>query len=282
MILVVYSGSRFADWRIVDKGRITNGFKTTGINPYVQDERSIFQILNKNTELINNAEKIKQIHFFGAGSSTLERQEKVAKVFKDFFKNAKIKVDHDMLASAIATCGNEAGIVGIMGSGSNAAYYNGKRLMPNNYGLGYIMADEGSTNWMARQILKDFLTELMPQGMREKIIHEYNVDRKSIMEKIYNSANPNIFLNSFSDFFSENREDPYIAQIVKKGLEQYVKTYLVPLSKSFQDIKVNLTGSVANNYTDWVKEILEEYDLTLGVVLHGPVQNLAKYYTNKN
>lgn len=57
MIVVVFSGSRYADWRIADKNRVLHGFRTSGINSYIQDERYILQLLNKSNHLINNAEK---------------------------------------------------------------------------------------------------------------------------------------------------------------------------------------------------------------------------------
>src|SRR5690606_39689402 len=117
MIAVVYSGSRFSDWRLADKGRITTGFRMNGINPYLQDERSILQHLNRNTNLINNAEKIRRIYFFGAGSSSKERKDKIKNVLERFFINARVKVDHDVIDSAICTLGDEKGIVGIIERG---------------------------------------------------------------------------------------------------------------------------------------------------------------------
>ena len=282
MIVVVFSGSRYADWRIADKNRILHGFRTSGINSYIQDERYILQLLNKNTHLINNAEKIKKIYFFGAGASSPERQEKIERVFRQFFKNARVKANHDLLASAISTFGDDKGIIGIIGSGSNAAYYNGKKIMPNNYGLGYILADEGSTNWLGRQLMKDFLTETMPIGIREKLLHKHNIDRRTILDRVYYNPNPNLFLTSFADFIFENKEDNYIAQHIKKGLEIYVNTYLIPLAENYPDTQFNFTGSVANNYSDILKEICGEHGLIVGDIISEPVQNLVKYYINKN
>src|SRR5690606_23019997 len=156
MIAVVFSGSRYADWRLAEKGKIITGFRTMGINPYLHDERFIFQLLNKSTNLINHAERIRRIYFFGAGSSSDERKEKIADTLKKFFKNARVTVDHDVKASALSTLGDSKGLIGILGSGANAAYFNGKRVVPNNYGMGYILADEGSANWIGRQLLKGF------------------------------------------------------------------------------------------------------------------------------
>lgn len=282
MIVVVFSGSRYADWRIADRQRVLHGFRTSGINSYIQDERYILQLLNKSTHLINNAEKIKRIYFFGAGASSADRQQKIEAIFMQFFKNARVKASHDVLASAISTFGDEKGIIGIIGSGSNAAYYNGKRILPNNYGLGYILADEGSTNWLGKQLLKDFLTENTPSGIREKLMHRYNLERRTILDRVYYNPNPNLFLTSFADFISENKDDSYIAQHIKKGLEKYIKTYLVPLSESYPDSKINFTGSIANNYSTWLRQIGSEYGLQIGVILNEPVQNLVKYYINKN
>lgn|SRR5690606_5172588 len=282
MIAVVFSGSRYADWRLAEKGRVLHGFRMTGINPYIQDERFIYQLLNKNTHLINNAERIRRIYFFGAGASSKERQEKIELVFKKFFKNARVKASHDILASAQSTFGNEKGIIGIIGSGSNAAYYNGKRVLANNYGLGYILADEASTNWQARQILRDYLTESMPQGFREKFLQKHNMDRKTILDKTYNTPNPNIFLTSFADFILDNREDSYIESMIRRGLETYVKTYLVPLSENYPDATFNFTGSVADAYSDWLRQIAEDHHLIVGKIIHEPVQDLVKYYLNKN
>lgn len=282
MIVVVFTGSRYADWRIADKNRVLHGFRTAGINSYIQDERYILQLLNKSTHLINHAEKIKKIYFFGAGASSPERQQKIEAVFMQFFKNARVKASHDVLASAISTFGDEKGIVGIIGSGSNAAYYNGRRIVENNYGLGYILADEGSTNWLGRQLLKDFLTENVPSGIREKLVHRYNLDRRMILDRVYYNPNPNIFLTSFADFIFENKDEPYITQHIKRGLEEYTKTYLVPLSESHPDSQFNFTGSVANNYSKWLREIGSEYGLNIRTILTEPVQNLTKYYINKN
>lgn len=282
MILVIFTGSRYADWRLAEKGRLLHGFRTAGINSYIQDENFINQLLNKNTDLLYNAEKVKKIFFFGAGASSKERQEKIIQVFSTFFKNAKVKASHDLDAAAISTFGDDKGIVGIIGSGSNAAYFTGKKIITNNYGLGYILADEGSTNWIAQQVLRDYLTDAMPQGFREKLDEKYSMDRKYILEKLYNNPNPNIFLTSFADFFYEHRYEPYLSNIIKKGLNLYITTYLLPLLDQYPDSNISLTGSVAHNYQEWLTEFAKEYHLNIKTITKEPIQNLIKYYINKN
>src|SRR5690606_29574599 len=167
------------------------------------------------------------------------RKDKVASVFKQFFKNAKkIAVDHDVKASAISTFGDGKGLIGILGSGSNVAYFNGKRTVENNFGLGYILADEGSANWIGRMLLKSYLNETIPEDLLEKFVERYPIDRKIIMDKVYNQANPTLFLTSFADFILENYKHRFVKKTIYHGLKLYVETYLLPLTKQYPDVVV--------------------------------------------
>src|ERR1700744_4091172 len=153
MIAFIYSGSNYADWRLADKGKTVASFKTNAINPYFDDEKNIQQILNKNINLIHHAEEIKRVYFFGAGASSVALKATVNNALSAFFKFAKVTVEHDLDAAAIACCKNSPGIVTICGSGANAAWYDGKKVKPRSYGLGYILGDEGSANWLGRQLI---------------------------------------------------------------------------------------------------------------------------------
>lgn len=282
MIAVVFSGSRFSDWRLADKRKVVTGFRMMGINPYLHDERFILQLLNKNNNLINYAEQIRRIYFFGAGSSSPERKDKIATVLKQFFIHAKVTVDHDVKASALCTLGDGKGLIGILGSGSNAAYFNGKRTADNNFGLGYILADEGSANWIGRMLLKSFLNETMPSDLQERFIERYPLDRKIILDKVYNQANPTLFLTSFADFVMENHKHRFIKRIIYRGFKLYIETYLLPLTKQYPNMAVNFTGSVAAGYEEWLREVAQGYGIAIGTVIREPIHNLMKYYLNKN
>src|ERR1700685_1176208 len=185
MIAVVFSGSHYAHWRLADQDRVIATFKTNGINPYFDDEKSIIQLLSKNINLIHHAEEIKRIYFFGAGASSPELKTTVHNALSAFFKFGKVSVDHDIQAAAIACCKNTPGIVSIVGSGSNAAWYDGRKVKPNNYGLGYILADEGSGNWLGRQLIKRYMNETLPANIHKKFVQRYDLDRKTLLEKVY-------------------------------------------------------------------------------------------------
>lgn len=282
MIAVVYSGSNNAGWRLADKGRTVASFNTNAINPYFNDEKYIVQLLNKNINLIHHAEQIKRIYFFGAGASSDDLKRVVHNAFAAFFKFAKITVGHDIEAAAIACCRNAPGIVSICGSGSNAAWYDGKKIKPNNYGLGYILADEGSGNWLGRQLIKGFMNETLPVNIRKKFVQRYDADRKTLLEKVYRQKQPALFLSSFSDFFLENKQDAYLKNIITTGFGKLLQTYLVPLHKQHPEAPVHFAGTVAANFQDYLHEAAADNGITITDIIKEPINHLLTYYSNKN
>jgi N-acetylglucosamine kinase-like BadF-type ATPase len=282
MIAVVYSGSNNAGWRLADKGRTVASFNTNAINPYFNDEKYIVQLLNKNINLIHHAEQIKRIYFFGAGASSDGLKQVVHNAFAAFFKFAKITIGHDIEAAAIACCRNAPGIVSICGSGSNAAWYDGKKIKPNNYGLGYILADEGSGNWLGRQLIKGFMNETLPANIRKKFVQRYDADRKTLLEKVYRQKQPALFLSSFSDFFLENKQDAYIKNVVKTGFGKLLQTYLVPLHKQHPEAPIHFAGTVAANFQDYLREAAVDNGITITDIIKEPINHLLTYYSNKN
>ena len=282
MIAVVYSGSRFADWKLSDKGEIISNFKTPGINPFFNDEKSITQLLNKTNELIYHAEEIKRIYFFGAGAFSKSRQRIIEEAFTNFFKYSKVVVEHDLTAVALASCEDKPAIVGIIGSGSNAAVFNGKKIKENNFGLGYVLGDEGSANWMGRKLLKDYLVGDLPKKIHNGFNHKYALDRKQILDKVYKQAYPVLFLSSFADFLLDHQKEEYVKKLVICGFETYFKTYIIPLVKQHQNLPLHLGGTVAAGFENWLHEVADQFELNIASVIREPIYKVLDYYANKN
>ncbi|OAQ41891.1 hypothetical protein A5893_01880 [Pedobacter psychrophilus] len=283
MIAIVYSGSRYANWRLSDKGKEVIELRTNGINPFFNDEKYITHQLNKNAQLINHAEEIKKIYFFGAGSSSKERNETVKNALAGFFKFSKVYVSHDLEAAAKASCDDKPGIISIIGSGSNTGFFDGKKVLPNNYGLGYAIGDEGSANWLGKSLLKAYLNKTLPAKLATSFEKKYDLDRKQIMDKIYKQSYAASFLTSFSDFFKENRKDDFIQNMIKDGFRIFMDTYLIPISQKYGGKHpVYFVGSVAANYQDILREVAKEKNINISSVIKEPIYNLLNYYANKN
>ncbi|MEJ6979803.1 hypothetical protein WG906_05040 [Pedobacter sp. P351] len=282
MIAVVYSGSRFADWKLSDKGEIISEFKTAGINPFFHDEKTITHLLNKATDLIYHAEEIKRIYFFGAGAFSKGRQKIIEDAFTKFFRYSKVVVEHDLSAAAIATCGDKPGLVGILGSGSNAAYFNGKKIKENNFGLGYILGDEGSANWMGRVLLRDYLIGDLPKKLLQAFTHKYSLDRKQILDKVYKQPSPVLFLSTFADLLLDHQNEDYVKNLVISGFECYFKTYIIPLAKQHQNLPLHFAGTIAAGFEPWLREVAQRHEFNITTVIKEPIYNVLEYYENKN
>ena len=282
MVAVIYSGSNNADWRLADKDRIVASFKTSSINPFFNDEKHILQLLNKNINLIHHAEKIKRIHFFGAGVSMTDLKNTIISAFSAFFKYARITVEHDIVGAAIACCKSQPGIVCICGSGSNAAWYDGKKVKVNNYGMGFVLGDEGSGNWLGRQLIKAYINETLPANLRKKFVKRYDADRKVLLEKVYRQRQPALFLSSLAEFFIDNKDDAYIKAVIMEGFRKMISTYLLPLKKEHPDAELHFTGSVASGFKAYLDEAAAQAGLEIAYVLKEPINNLLTYYSTKN
>ena len=282
MIAVVYSGSRYADWKLADKGEIKADFKTIGFNPFFNDENYIDHYLHKRIELINHAEKIRKVYFFGAGASSKERKEIIDRALRKFFRYSKVHVEHDLYAAALATLGDTSGIAGILGSGSNAGFFTGRRFEPNNFGLGYILGDEGSANWMGKQLLKAYLKEYLPADIRAAFKKRYDLDRTQILEKVYRLEQPALFLSSFSDFLVDLRENLFVGQLVRESFDRYFDIYIQPLVAKHPGSEIHLVGTIAASFEAELRETAGKRGLEISSVLREPIYNLLKYYSNKN
>ena len=133
MLCVIEGGSTKADWLIADGNKEMNSLTTIGFNPFFHSSDFVFETLNKNKELAIYKDSAIEIHYFGAGCSSEERNAIIADGFNRYFKKAKVFVDHDLLASVYATCGDEQGIACIIGTGSNSCYFDVKQIHEKNF-----------------------------------------------------------------------------------------------------------------------------------------------------
>ena len=120
MILIADSGSTKADWKILHpSGEITSQ-STRGFNPFIQNSEAIEIGLLEDFDDSLEKSKAKEVYYYGAGCSDDYRNSIVEVALQKIFPNAKIIVNHDLLASARAVCGTEAGVACILGTGSNS------------------------------------------------------------------------------------------------------------------------------------------------------------------
>jgi N-acetylglucosamine kinase-like BadF-type ATPase len=184
MILIADSGSTKTHWGLADEnsGSPAAEFQTSGINPFYQDQDSIFQMLR--AEFTWKISSPVKLFFYGAGCSGVDSKAIVIKPLTRFFKPAFISVESDLMAAAHSLCQHEAGLACIMGTGSNSCYYNGKEITKHVPSLGYILGDEGSGADIGRRLVADILKHQLPDRVAEHFFSTFQYTREEILEKI--------------------------------------------------------------------------------------------------
>ena len=221
MILIADSGSTKTDWVLCDKGEIITRIKTQGINPTIQETGDILAVLENELAGKIDADTPESIYFYGAGCAYENANKRMLTALEATFKTKDIHINSDLLAAARALCGHEEGIACILGTGSNSCLFDGEKIIDNTPSLGFILGDEGSGAHLGRQLVSDCIKKQLSSKLREQFFNRYQLDKATILERVYHAPLPNRWLASFTPFLCENRKDPEIHTLLKKCFKQF-------------------------------------------------------------
>jgi len=280
MLLVADSGSTKCDWLVTSSGEEEGRFHTMGFNPFFHDSELIKSEILKNEGLAQLAPSIKELYFYGAGVSSVDRIAIVEAALKQVFVNAEILVDHDLLGSVFATCGDDNGISCILGTGSNSCLYQGGEIYEEVPALGYILGDEASGAYFGKEILKLFLYHDLPEEINQALISEYKITKEGIFESVYKQPNANVYLASFVRVLSDFKEMPWVKELLLKGFETFLKVHVCKY-KNHLELPIHFVGSVAFHFQEVLKEACVNKGLSLGVITNEPILNLLKYHWDR-
>lgn len=274
--LIADSGATKCEWCLVNNGEKKTIF-TTGISPYFLDSKQIIELLQK--ELLTQLGKVKldELYFYGTGLGNPGNITIVNKALNQLFPSAKIEADTDLMAAARAMCGNEKGMVCILGTGSNSCFYDGKKIIKKTPSLGYILGDEGSGADLGKRVLQHYLNNTFDEAVKARFEARFVTNQMEILENLYQKPLPNRYLAGFAIFLFENRRNFMIENILKDCLNNFFSNQLYKYAESYT-LPVNFTGSVAFGCQDVLQELCDRYELNLGLVVKNPMEGLVKYH----
>ena len=276
--LIADSGSTKAEWCLL-RGNNKKIFVTQGMSPYFITGEQMQQVLIK--ELKPNLKKIKidEIFYYGTGCSNPGNRKIIKKAISVVFPGAKIEIDHDLSAAAKALCGKEKGIACILGTGSNSCYYNGKKIIKNSPGLGYILGDEGSGAYLGKKVIQHYLYNIFDDDLRARFDAKFVTNSVEILNTIYKEPLPNRYMASFAIFLAENRGHYMIENIIEDGLNDFFFNHIIKYRES-DSLPVHFVGSVAFGFRDVLANLCNGYQIQLGKILKDPLHGLIEYYRN--
>lgn len=274
--LIADSGSTKCEWCLINNGK-KKTILTQGISPYFLDTNQIIELLQK--ELLPKLKNVEiaNIYFYGTGLSNVNNVKIVNAALKKLFKGAKIEINHDLLAAARALCGNNKGIACILGTGSNSCYFNGKKIVKNSPGLGYVLGDEGSGAYLGKKVLQYYLYQTFDEDLLSRFEKQFNTNKTEILDAVYKKPLANRYLATFNNFLVDNRGHYMVENIIEDALNDFFFTHLPKYTESWT-LPINFVGSVAHGYKDVLKELCNVYELELGIILKKPMEGLINFH----
>jgi glucosamine kinase len=277
--LIADSGSTKGEWCLIKEGR-KRTFFTQGISPYFLNTEQIRELVQ--TELAKKLKNtvVETIHYYGTGCASPENAKSVKKALQQVFKDATVTVNHDLMAAARALCGHDKGIACILGTGSNSCYYNGKKIVKNSPGLGYVLGDEGSGAYLGKKVLQYYLYDTFDEDLRALFDARYATNTVEILENVYKKPLPNRYLAGFTMFLAENRGHYMIENILEDGLNDFFFHHLCKYREVWT-LPVSFVGSVAYGFKDIIQQLCNSYEFELGKILKNPMQGLVAYHQSE-
>ncbi|WBO85574.1 N-acetylglucosamine kinase [Hymenobacter yonginensis] len=280
MILIADGGSTKSSWCQLDEAGNRVHFNTEGYNPDFIDTAGVIASLNKNLPETLHREEVTEVFYYGAGVSSAKKAEVLAQAMRQVFPQAKVTVDHDLLASARALLGHKPGFAAILGTGTNSCLYDGTRITHNVDSLGYFLGDEGSGSFIGKRLLRDYLRGLLPDGLQEIFQEEFKLTREDILDRLYNQPLPNRFLASFAKFTYDHNNISYCREIVLQGFETFFEN-IVRHYPNYQDYTFNCIGSVGYNFRDALVQVAKSHDMEVGKIIRSPIDDLVTFHEGK-
>lgn len=221
---------------------------------------------------------IDAVYFYGAGCINEDVCGNVAEAIRASIPAKVIEVNTDLLAAARALCGHSAGIACILGTGSNSCYYDGEKICDNVSPLGYILGDEGSGAVLGKLLLGDVLKNQLPQHLCEKFLKQYDLDRMTIIRRVYKEPQGNRFMASVTPFLIQNIEESSIHRLVLNSFKSFFVRNICQY-KDYKNLKVNFIGSIAYYYRDVLAEAAAAVDCTVGTIIKSPMEGLIRFHS---
>jgi len=277
MIAIADGGSTKVDWRIIVDKADAYSFSSKGYNPFFWKSEAVAKDLKSSFPTEIALKQITEVHFYGAGCSDEARCAIIETAFREVFPNAIIKVEHDLLASARATCGHKAGVACIIGTGSNSCSYNGNVITDNVTNLGFMVGDEGSGGHLGKLLVQSYFYRELPEELIGKLEESYDMRRHVVLNHIYKEKSPNVYLAAFAKFCSNNKSHPFIQQLAHKAFDEFIQRHVLKY-EAHQKYPIHFIGSVAYHFKPILEKVISEQNLNMGIVIKKPIDNLVRYH----
>lgn len=278
MIAIAESGSTKCDWVFLGTNNEPElRLKTQGFNPYFHDSEYVSKTLTEDQEFSGIRDQVTHVYFYGAGCSSTTLCSIVEQGLTQVFPQASIRVDHDLAAAAYSLYEGEPTIACILGTGSNACFFDGKQVSQNVRALGFILGDEASGCYFGKQLLTDFFYHNLPVEIHRAFTEQFQLAWGEVVDEVYGNIHANVYLASFMPFIASFSDHEYVKEMVQQGLGKFIDTHVTGYP-DYERYTVGFVGTIAHVFSDMLTEELEKRNCRPGAIIQSPVDRLIAYH----
>lgn len=275
--LLVDSGATKAKWALASKGKIEQVAVTEGISPYFLDDAAILAIGAKLRQELPPVH-LEEVFFYSTGCSAQQQRLRMQGLLRQLFPEADcVEVETDILGAARSTCLDNPGVVGILGTGSNACRYAAGHVEATIGGFGFILGDEGSGAAIGKDLIIAFLNRELPVVLAQTLQEEFQLTRDNILQSVYQRPFPSRFLATFAPFVHRFRQEEAVAAILIRQFHLFLQRNIIPL-RAGTSLPVHFIGSVAFHFQEEVKAAALDMHIPAGKFEKDPLPGLAVYH----
>lgn len=218
-----------------------------------------------------------RIAVYGAGCGTPDRAAAMEGAIRQVWPAAAIGVRSDLEGAALGLCGDAPGLVIILGTGSNAGWYDGQALHLGYPSLGYIIGDEGSGADIGRALLQDAFYRRMPEEARLALFGAHGPDLSVVLNAVYRSAFPSRALAAYAGLLAPIAESAYARELVASRFHAFLEA-LKPFFTLEQRAQVFATGSIAFAWRELLANCLLDHGMELVKAERDPLNGLVRWH----
>ena len=278
MIAIVDGGSTKCDWVILENdGTEVLKTETIGFNPNIIKAELIAPELQKNQALAKFRDYLDDIFFYGSGCGTPENRLIVEREIQKVFTNARIRVKEDLLAAAYAAYRGVPTIVCILGTGSNACYFDGESVKTELPSLGFLIGDEGSGSALGKQLVRHYFMKKLPPDLHHQFTEIYQLNIDELLKNMYHNPRANAYMADFTRFIVDRKTHPYFQNFIYKELKNFLEFQVRPYEEC-REGEVNFIGSIAYFFEDSLRAAASDFHFKIGTVVQKPIESLVNYH----
>ena len=273
LMLLAESGATKTEWRLYSGREISKRFYTAGLNPSTYTDKSLGDTLEGIFSAHLKLPEIESLFFFGAGLKNLETRDRMRRILEKIPpKFGRIELYDDLYAAVLA-CQRETGIVAILGTGSNACYFEKGRIISRKGGMGYLLGDEGSGMDLGKTLVQHILEERLSLENQSQILEYMGVDPAELRKRVYEAEKPGLYFASLAPVVKHFEDVEELRLMVKGRLRKFLQKSVLPLSPDTK-IPVDFVGSIAFHFQDLLGEAMYQENRVMGKLIPHPMELL--------